>query len=218
MEIIVEGKGNAFVTPNEVILNLNFYIKGPSYNEVLTLGVNNVQNFINELLIPLGFNVDDMKTRNIIIREEEKYDEISKTYIKDGFTYNQEATLKFDYNKNIIARIIENISLLKNPPTFKVNFSVKNKKECQKQILKLAYQNAQNQAQTIAEAAGKTLKQCIKVDFKPFNTEYISPSNFNSELMLEKSLYKTTAQTIINTFTPEDIELSETLYCLWITE
>ena len=74
MEIIVEGKGNAFVTPNEVILNLNFYIKGPSYNEVLTLGVNNVQNFINELLIPLGFNVDDMKTRNIIIRAEEKYD------------------------------------------------------------------------------------------------------------------------------------------------
>lgn len=26
------------------------------------------------------------------------------------------------------------------------------------------------------------------------------------------------AQTILNTFTPEDVELKETLYCLWIAE
>ncbi len=26
------------------------------------------------------------------------------------------------------------------------------------------------------------------------------------------------AKAIVNTFTPEDIELSETLYCLWIAE
>jgi len=34
----------------------------------------------------------------------------------------------------------------------------------------------------------------------------------------KKAIREGAAQTIINTFTPEDIELSETLYCLWLAE
>ena len=36
--------------------------------------------------------------------------------------------------------------------------------------------------------------------------------------MYAKAERAETATTIMNTFTPEDIELSETLYCLWIAE
>jgi uncharacterized protein YggE len=218
MEIIVQGKGTEIFTPNEVILNIGFNTKGQSYEEVLSEGVKNVQKFVNELLLQNGFTTDDMKTRNFVVREEQKYDEATRTYLFDGFSFNQNATLKFDYSKEKIARIMEDLSKLDNAPSCHINFGVKDAKECKRKILSKAYKEAELQAQAIAEAAGKSLKQCVKVDFKPFTTDYVSQTNFDSDMMYDKGARLGAAPAIINTFTPEDIELSETLYCLWITE
>ena len=43
MEIIVQGKGKEYFTPNEIILNLGFYTKKKTYEETLSEGVKNVQ-------------------------------------------------------------------------------------------------------------------------------------------------------------------------------
>lgn len=51
MEIIVQGKGTEYFTSDEAILNINFYIKGQSYEEVLTEGVKNIEIFVNEVLL-----------------------------------------------------------------------------------------------------------------------------------------------------------------------
>lgn len=218
MEIIVQGKGTKYFTPNEVILNISFNIKGQSYEEALSNGVKNVQKFVNELLLQNGFTTNDMKTRNFVVKEDEKYNEMTRTYIFDGFSFNQNATLKFDYNKERMAKIIEAFSKLDNAPSCKINFKVKDEKECKRKIIAKAYKDAELQAQAIAEAAGKSLKQCVKVDFKPFTTDCISQSAINSDMMYAKDTRFDATSAIINTFTPEDIELSETLYCLWITE
>ena len=218
MEIIVQGKGTEFFTPNEVILNIGFNTKGQSYEEVLSEGVKSVQKFVNELLLQNGFTTEDMKTRNFVVREDQKYDEVTRTYLFDGFSFNQNATLKFDYNKERMAKIMEDLSKLDNAPTCQINFGVKDAKECKRKILSKAYKEAELQAQAIAEAAGKSLKQCVKVDFKPFTTDYVSQTTFDSDMMYAKSARLGAAPAIINTFTPEDIELSETLYCLWLAE
>ena len=218
MEIIVQGKGTEFFTPNEVILNIGFNTKGQSYEEVLSEGVKNVQKFVNELLLQNGFTTDDMKTRNFVVREDQKYDEVTRTYLFDGFSFNQNATLKFDYNKERVAKIMEDLSKLDNGPACQINFGVKDAKECKRKILSKAYKEAELQAQAIAEVAGKSLKQCVKVDFKPFTTDYISQTTFDSDMMYAKSARIGATPAIINTFTPEDIELSETLYCLWLAE
>lgn len=218
MEIIVQGKGTEFFTPNEVILNIGFNTKGQSYEEVLSEGVKSVQKFVNELLLQNGFTTEDMKTRNFVVREDQKYDEVTRTYLFDGFSFNQNATLKFDYNKERMAKIMEDLSKLDNAPTCQINFGVKDAKECKRKILSKAYKEAELQAQAIAEAADKSLKQCVKVDFKPFTTDYVSQTTFDSDMMYAKSARLGAAPAIINTFIPEDIELSETLYCLWITE
>ncbi len=67
------------------------------------------------------------------------------------------------------------------------------------------------------------IKYCAKTDFKPFTTEYVS-RGYKSEMMYdeassEHSMAKMSAAETINTvFTPEDVRISETLYCLWIAE
>ena len=59
--------------------------KGQSYEEVLYEGVKNVQKFVNEILLQNGFAIDEMKTRNYIVKEERKYDKIAKNIMSNTF-------------------------------------------------------------------------------------------------------------------------------------
>ena len=218
MEIIVEGKGSEYITPDEIILNINFIAKGYTYEEVLSEGIKNVMVFVEEILLKNNFRKEDMKTRNFVIKEETKYNKITGLYEPDGYSFNQAASLKFDYNKELLAIMLVSISKLKNPPMCHTNFGIKNEKECRRKILAISYKDAENQAAAIAEASGKTLKYCQKVDFKPFTTNYVSQAMIGSEMMYAEKARYGTVQNLLNTFTPEDILLSETLYCLWIAE
>ena len=217
MEIIVEGNSVKYFVPDEVVINITFSKMGLTYGEVLVKGVDSVQRFIQEILIKNGFKKEDMKTRSMIIREEKKYNEESKNYEHNGYSFNQSAKLRFDYDKELLAKIMEDVSQFEGGPICYVNFKIKDEDRCRKELMTSAYKDAEKQALIIAEAAGKTLKYCQKVDFKPFNTGYISSSSFDTDMMRMKKGVSV-SQNILNTFTPEDVELSETLYCLWIAE
>lgn len=218
MEIVVQGKGIEFIKPDQVVLNINFYKKGNTYEEALEKGVANVQNFVNELLLTNGFQVEDLKTRSFRITEEYRYNSETREQIFDGFKFNQSATLKFDYNKEMLANMMVAISKLTDAPNININFGVKNEKECRRKVLAKAYDEAKNQAEAIAEAAGKTLTKCVKVDFKPFTTSYLSEGDYGRDFMCAEKAAYGAARNIVNTFTPEDITITETLYCLWISE
>jgi len=218
MEIIVQGTSSKYFTPNEVILNINFTTKKNSYEVALNEGVRNVQVFVDTILLPNGFSKEDMKTKSFVVKEEKKYNEATRKYEFAGYSFNQNATLKFDYDKEKLAHIMVQLSRLDNAPSCHINFGIKDEKACRKTILAGAYQDAEFQAQAIAQAAGKNLKQCIKVDFQPFTTNYLSQTNMEGSMLYKSALGANPDSAIINTFTPEDIELTETLYCLWIAE
>ena len=218
MEIIVQGKAEDFFKPDEALFFFEFNVKGNSYEEVLSQGVNNVDLFIKNILLLNGFKMEDLKTRSFVVREDYIYNEITRKNDFNGYIFNQSATLKFDYDKNRMATLMERISKMSNAPKYQLSFGIKNEKECKRTILSKAYQDAKLQAEAIASAAGKTLKDCVKVDFKPFTTTIVSESYLDSDMAYAKSARFGAAPTIINTFTPEDIKLTETLYCLWIAE
>ena len=218
MEIIVKGKGTEYFTPDETILSIHFETKGQSYEEALREGVKSVESFVNEILLTNGFQKEEMKTRSFVVKEDKRYNEVTRSYESNGYSFSQEAGIKFDYDKEKIAHIMESLSKLKNSPSCQIDFSVKDEKECQRKVLAEAYKDAEEQAQAIALASGKALRQCMKIDFKPFTTDYISESNFDANVLFAEENSIGASQAIMNTFTPEDIEVSETLYCLWIAD
>ena len=228
MDIVVEGVGKKYYTPDEVEISLQFYTRENSYEKALEEGTKDVEGFIHEVLESMNFQREDMKTRNFRIYEENRYDYDKKKYVYLGFAYTQQAIIKFDYNKNRIAEFMEKISRLKNAPKYTLQFNVKNVKQCKEEALAEAYQNAKEKAEAIAKAAGKEIKECVKTDFKPFDEKVISGSSLNSQdmpignlgtdnSMLREKRSAAVAETIQTIFTPEDIIISETLYCLWIT-
>ena len=175
MEIHVEGEALEYVSPDQVILNIEFKKKGESYNAVLTEGIESVKTFIEQILIPNGIDKEELKTRSFTIEEDKKYNNKLKKYEKVGFLFNQEAVLRFDYDKILLATIMISLSNLKNPPLCYVEFGLKDKKEVQKNILSKAYEDAKIKAEAIAIASKKKLKDCIKTEFlKKSNPEFIS--------------------------------------------
>lgn len=229
MDIIVEGVGKKFYNPDEVEIKLDFYTRADSYESALENGTKNVENFIDDVLEKMNFNKEIMKTRSFRVYEEKQYDYDRKKYIKLGYAYTQQANIKFNYSMNIIAEFMDMVSKLKNPPKYHLLFNVKDIKECKDEVLAEAYNKAKEKAETIARAAGKELKECVKTDFRPFEESVVSRSSLNSQDMYmekEQSFGASTFRMAKNTgvqdtiqtiFTPEDVEITETLYCLWIT-
>ena len=229
MYIIVEGIGKKFYSPDEVEINLDFYTRDDSYKRALENGTKNVESFINDVLERMNFNKEIMKTRSFRVYEEKQYDYDRKKYIKLGYAYTQQANIKINYSMEIIAEFMDIVSKLKNPPKYHLSFNVKDIKGCKDEVLAEAYNKAKEKAETIARAAGKELKECVKTDFIPFEESVVSRSSLNSQDMyMEKEqsfgasnfdMAKSTGvqDTIQTIFTPEDVEITETLYCLWTT-
>ena len=210
-------------------MKLDFYTRADSYESALENGAKNVQSFINDVLERMNFNKEIMKTRSFRVYEEKQYDYDRKKYIKLGYAYTQQANIKINYSMEIIAEFMDIVSKLKNPPKYHLSFNVKDIKGCKDEVLAEAYNKAKEKAETIARAAGKELKECVKTDFIPFEESVVSRSSLNSQDMyMEKEqsfgasnfdMAKSTGvqDTIQTIFTPEDVEITETLYCLWIT-
>lgn len=213
MEIMVQGRSESFYMPNQVTLNLSFVVKEYTYDKVLEKGSANVLDFIHEILLPQGFKEEDLKTNHFSIQRETKYNEHTETYDFIGYSYNQNAVLKFDYDKDRLSTIMVAISKMENPPFYEINFTLKDINACKEENLTKAFKDAEKQAYVIAQAANKKLKYCAKTDFQPFTTEAIAKGYDSDIVQFAKSI-----DTINTVFTPEDIQIRETLYCLWIAD
>lgn len=226
MDIMVQGEGKRFYKPDEVVLNINFYVNDTTYDTVLEKGTKSVEEFINKVLDSLNIEKERLRTRSYRISQSTRFDYTLKKQIDCGFNYNQNATLKIEYDINKISKFMDTVAKLENPPKYNMTFTIKDQEGVKKEVLSEAYSKAKEKAEIIALSAGKKLKDCIKVDFRPFEERVYSNSRltdsdlFNADALGSPLMKrgKTSTDIIENTFTPEDVEIRETLYCLWITE
>lgn len=213
MEIKVIGEAEKYVKPDQISLNLRFFAKAKSYDKALESGVISTKAFC-KIMSDLKIKLEDLKTSSFMISKSRKYNEKTRQYIEDGFEFSQSATLKFDYDIKFMSKIIELIAQQKNPPTYTINFGLKDEKIADKELTKLAIEDANRQAENIALACGKKIKDCLEASF-----DTSSKINFFSNVKYERVLAKENiAQDIQEVFVPEDIKLSKMVYTLWRCE
>ena len=124
-----------------------------------------------------------------------------------------------DYNMDKLSKFMEVTSKSKNPPRYEIMFNVKDCKKSQEDLLAIAFKDAESQAKSIAKASGKVLKECLKGSFEPFDTDTHSQTKYEGEMMYKSKSYAgIVRENICNTFVPEDITLSATIYCHFITK
>lgn len=218
MNIIVQGEGEKNFTPDQIVLDFDFKTSNKEYNQALELGVKNVELYL-DLLISMGFKKEDFKTHSFRVSEDKHYDEQVRKYIKDGYMFSQSVQLKFEYDMVKLSTLMEKTAGLENPPTYRINFNVKDDKQATEELLALAYENALFQANAIAKASGKTVTSCLRVSFEPFDSSSCySRTRYEGAAMMSKCCSNSTMDTIQNVFVPEDVILSTSIYCEFIAE
>lgn len=221
MDIIVEGTKTKSYKPNEININLTFTYVHNEYDICLEEGLKLIDDFVFNTLSKLKIDKENFKTRNFQVRHKTKFDYQNNKEIDLGYEFREDAFINLDYSVDIIANFIEEISKIKNGPKYMMTFGLKELEEAKKEVLKLSYKEMEDKAKVIAEAAGLSLKRCLKVDFKPFTETIISNSNLN-EVYAENSARfakaSSASEVVSKTFIPEDIQVSQTLYSLWLAE
>ena len=214
MEIKVNGIGEKSFKPDVIKFSFTFNIKRKAYQSCLADGSKNVENYIG-YLTGKGFVKDEIKTDRFNVHRERVYNEKTRQYGEGDFVFSFSCELTIKYDLDLMSQIMEETSKMKECPTYRVDFGLKNEKKAIDELMTLAYKNAENQAKVIAKASGKTLKDCVKVSFEPFD-DVMTREYAGVDSVMYKS--KSASESIQNIFVPKDVELDFTLYTLWIAE
>lgn len=216
MEITTIGKGKGSFVPDEVYINLFFRTRSKNYELVLNEGNKSIDEFVNQVLIGLGFTKNDLKIRNINVKEEKEYNNITKSYDLVGYLFEGDALLKFPYDKDLIALFLTLMAKLENPPQFNLEFGLMSEEQYKKELMEKAYQDALSQASIIANAANKKIIDTLKVSFQPLDEPFVSNTSFMSKNILYAN--ENNVNDFVNYLNPINIEIEEILYGLFLAE
>jgi len=228
MEITTQGTAQKYFAPECISIDLTFKVKDQKYEKVLEEGTRSVVAFMGEVLKAVGLKKEEMKTRSFKVaekmksikkKEKNQYGQYDFEKVFDCFEFAQNANIKFDYDLQKMTKFIALVAKLECPPVYALTFEVKNSDEYKNKVLAEAFTVAETKAKAIATAARfKTIK-CIKTSFMPFEEKLASASILRSnEMMLCMEDSESISDNMEKTFTPEDIYISETLYCLFKAE
>ncbi|MBQ7308004.1 MAG: SIMPL domain-containing protein [Clostridia bacterium] len=224
MEIMVKGEAKKTYKPEEFIISLTFSHKEKTYEKCLENGAKMVDDFVEEILVKLNIDKELLKTERFYVNESTIYVPDKNKRVFDGYVYNQISKLKLDYDIKLFTKFMQEVSKLKFPPSYRAAFGLKEEDMRKNEVIAKAVEYARVKAEAISKAAGKELVDLARVDFQPFGTIF-SPSSINSYDTMdfgmvhqERACKMSSAEVIEKNFNPEDIEIRESVYCLFIAK
>lgn len=229
MKIFMEGFSEKKFAPDLIQASVTFKYNASTYNEALRGGVEKVKNYINGITDATDFTADDFKTRAYLV-EEHTYtnrlnpktkadlDKNLQKTISEGFFFSQYAYIKFDYNKERLAKLLAISSKIPGAPMLHVNFKLKDIRAKERELIQQAYEDAKMKAEAIAKVANKNSLNCIRVEI-----DRVSPNMMNNPIMgaprfespVPIDSFEREIKNIDETFKPDDITLSKTIDCVW---
>ena len=232
MQIFVTGDAKRGIEPDQITASVVFEAHADTYDDALHEGVQGVRDYLHFIEDNTDFRVEDFKTNSYSIHErfhtnridpktmEDLDKNLTKT-VSDGFFFSQYAYVEFDFNRERLARLLALTSKQENAPRFHIEFGLKDPKAYQRGLIGEAYHDAQRKAETLAAAADKHLRDCVRVDIDKVaaapqyelegNMRFAAKASYNAERVEEE------IKAIDETFQPDPIYISKSIGCVWET-
>lgn len=232
MQIFVKGEAQRDIAPDQIVASVTFREHADTYDKALEKGVALVKKYFDFIEKNTDFKAADFKTNAYNIHEEFTTNRIDPTKLEDldkqltkrvsnGFFFTQYAYLEFDYNKERLSRLLVVTTKTEGAPRFHIGFQLKDPKAYQRGLIGEAYSDSRRKAETLAAAADKHLRDCIRVDID--TPSYNSGMGHGIERRKYASLEDTgpsieeQMQTIDETFHPDNITVSKSIETVWET-
>jgi uncharacterized protein YggE len=205
--IRITGIGTASMSPNEIELKFAVNTLESDYNNSIAKHDEKLTKFTN-IIKNLGFAKEDLKTSHFNISPKYKSIRNANGEYKEmfeGYQINQGLVLTFDYNMDLLDKIINDISLSNVNPRLNISFTIKEKEEFKNQIIKNACLDAHKKATLIAETCNKKVVGISSIDYSFADIHLYSSTRYEecSERLMAKSC------SIGSSITPTDVESSE---------
>lgn len=169
--ITVSGHGEIRLVPNIATVTIGVRTNGANVSEVVAANAESVS-AVMQALSEMGIAPEDMQTSNFNVYANQGYDPVTGLP-SEITTYSVENTV------NVTARDLTSLGELLDRAVsagansiWGVSFDVDDKSEAQAQARDAAVQNAMQEAQALAAAAGVTLGDIIAISYTPTSYFY----------------------------------------------
>lgn len=222
MQIFMDGTATRNYAPDQISILIRIEYKAKSEEEALRNGVNKVSDCINTIMSTADFSREEIKTRAYSIHEVIHRNYRTNENISDGYEFSQYMSLIFDYDHERLAKVLVACSRLEVTPNLNIRFGLKDIDACNRELIADAYNNAKLKAEALANAAGKHLRDCMRVDIDfpdnrgGYRGDIMAKTAIRSDTDEETS-FMDEVRKIDENFRPDDITVTKTIKCVWET-
>lgn len=214
--ISIKGIGKAKADPDLVIFNISTSVMEKEYSESIDAS-NRLINKLKQDLESIGFKKEDLKTTNFTTRQTFEYVEVGVISKKQerqfkGFNVDHDLKLEFELDDEKVNEVLKCLKNFKRNLQFRIDFSVKNRDAMKKEVIVDATRNARFNAEILAEASSVRLGNLIKIEYN------WTEINFNSHAYYDVDMLCCDYESSDIQFTPDSIEIRDTVAFVWEIE
>jgi len=207
--ITVRGSGKVTARPDLTILDISLVEQTMEYEQTMKRASAEID-LLRKALVSIGYDRKDLKTTNFKISSEyESYHEGNGKYRKvfSGYRCTHSLKLEFDFDTKRLGETLKAITTSEASPSFRISFSVKDKKAVSEELLVNAIKNASEKAEILTKAAGVRLGTIQNIDYSWGELRVMSKTRFNDALSFSASLSME--------IEPEDIDVDDSVTVVW---
>ena len=219
-ELKVTGKGKVVAVPDQIVLNIDLngtekdYKKAYKQMEMATKEA-------RDLFQGLSFEVKDLKTKKceVEVSNERKYVEKTGTweFVFKGYEYVHKMKIMFDKDNDLLGKVLYGLSKCESRPEVNISYTVKDVKSTKNTLLKNAIADSKAKAAVLAEAAGVTLGDILKIDYSWGEINLSTPvlDSFLDVMRLSDDSDCFEDEALDMDIEPEDINITDTVTVIW---
>ena len=211
--IKLKGTGNVSVKPDLIIITMNLKSHQYDYEKTMEFAAESV-GILQNAIETASFDKKDLKTTTFNISTHyESYRDKDNNYKNrfDGYVCEQGLKIEFDFNTEVLSKLLNAVVKAPVEPNRNIQFSVKDKEAVNEELLIRATENARKKAEVLTKASGVILGDLISIDYNWGEVHMYSNTRF---MMNEDSIMSLKASAAPD-IEPEDIDVSDTVTFVW---
>lgn len=219
-ELKVTGKGKVVAVPDQIVLDIELkgieqeYKKAYKHMEIFTKEV-------RDMFEELSFDIKELKTKKceIEVSNERKYGEKIGTWelVFKGYKFVHKMRITFDKDNKLLGKVLYGLSKCESRPEVNISYTVKDVNSTKNTLLKKAIADSKAKAAVLAEAAGVTLGDILKIDYSWGEINLSTPvlDSFLDVMRLSDDSDCFEDEALDMDIEPEDINITDTVTVIW---
>ena len=159
----VIGEGTVTSQPDQVILSFNVKSKSMEYSTCIN-NLNTKTDNLRNNIVSADLSKTDLKTTSFNIDSEFRYNN-NDDYIFDGYSASHQLVIKLPMDKELLNQVLHRITEGHSEAEIEMDFTIRDQEAVNRKVLARAVQNARQNAETLATAAGVVLGELQQIDY-----------------------------------------------------